>query len=308
MVLTTVLVPQSVLLPALTQNYRERSNIAGLKTVIGMTGTMIVAIAVQPLVRLFPDERKGFQMTVLFFMIAATVIYWITFASAKERVSAHNKKRYPVKKIYKILLTNHQLLILCLANVFSMLINVIIVQTAVYYFKYNVGNEELYPLFMLAVMMSVIIGSIFVPAVAKKLGKRRTFILGNIITVIGGLFFYLSPVHNLILIMIFGGLMALGIAPTFVLVFSMAADCVEYGQWKSNIRAEGLTFSLIGFSIKLSGALGGTIVTGIHKDAYAALRAFLKLPLKKVEIDEPLQQLAHVDEDLHEVLKTDVEE
>ncbi|MFP4385459.1 MAG: MFS transporter [Spirochaetia bacterium] len=67
MVLTTVLVPQSVLLPALTQNYRERSNIAGLKTVIGMTGTMIVAIAVQPLVGLFPDEKIGFQMTVLFF-------------------------------------------------------------------------------------------------------------------------------------------------------------------------------------------------------------------------------------------------
>jgi uroporphyrinogen decarboxylase len=53
--------------------------------------------------------------------------------------------------------------------------------------------------------------------------------------------------------------------------------------------------------------LGGTVMTGIHKYAYAGLREYLGLPAKEeIPIAEMLQQIAIIDEDVRERLKVDV--
>lgn len=52
--------------------------------------------------------------------------------------------------------------------------------------------------------------------------------------------------------------------------------------------------------------LGGTVVTGIHIQAYRNLRAYLGLPEKEIEIVHLTQQLAKVDEDVMETLGVDV--
>ncbi len=52
--------------------------------------------------------------------------------------------------------------------------------------------------------------------------------------------------------------------------------------------------------------MGGTVVTGIHVNAYTALRDHLGLPKKAPVIIDVLQQLANVDDDVMDVLGVDV--
>jgi uroporphyrinogen decarboxylase len=52
--------------------------------------------------------------------------------------------------------------------------------------------------------------------------------------------------------------------------------------------------------------LGGTILTGIHERAYRRLRKYLGLPEVEVRIEDPVQQLALVDEDLKRRFEVDV--
>jgi uroporphyrinogen decarboxylase len=52
--------------------------------------------------------------------------------------------------------------------------------------------------------------------------------------------------------------------------------------------------------------LGGTILTGIHEQAYRRLRRHLGLPPVPIEIEDPVQQLARVHEDVKERLQVDV--
>ena len=52
--------------------------------------------------------------------------------------------------------------------------------------------------------------------------------------------------------------------------------------------------------------LGGSILTGIHEQAYRRLRQYLGLPKVQVEIEDTMQQLARVDEDLKQRLRVDV--
>lgn len=52
--------------------------------------------------------------------------------------------------------------------------------------------------------------------------------------------------------------------------------------------------------------LGGTILTGIHHQAYRRLRQHLGLPQVQVAIEDPIQQLALVDQDLKDRFEVDV--
>ena len=51
--------------------------------------------------------------------------------------------------------------------------------------------------------------------------------------------------------------------------------------------------------------LGATIATGIHVSGYQKLRAHLGLPRVKPQIEDVIQQLAHIDPDMAERLQTD---
>ena len=52
--------------------------------------------------------------------------------------------------------------------------------------------------------------------------------------------------------------------------------------------------------------LGATPMTGMHTNAYRNLRKHLGFPELSDQIEDRIQQLAHVDEDVHQCLKTDV--
>jgi uroporphyrinogen decarboxylase len=51
--------------------------------------------------------------------------------------------------------------------------------------------------------------------------------------------------------------------------------------------------------------LGGTIVTGIHVEAYRSLREYLGMPEQEIVVIDPVQGLARVDDDLRERLGVD---
>ena len=45
----------------------------------------------------------------------------------------------------------------------------------------------------------------------------------------------------------------------YITLTSMVADCVEYGEWKTGKRSEGMIFSLNIFKSKIANAIGGSV-------------------------------------------------
>ncbi len=259
MAFTAVVIPQWALLPTMTQDFKERSNVAGYKVVIGMVAVLLIAIAVKPMVGMFGDEKTGFQMTAAVFSVLAVVMLWWDFAVTEERIRHKDREKYSIKSMFRIIGSNMPLVMLTISNTFSIMVKLVVITAAIYYSKYNMGNEKLYPLFTAVLMISLIIASAVTPAVANRVGKTRTYIWSNLFTITGCLLLYHASYDNTALILVSCCFAGVGVAPSFVLIWTMAADTVEYGEWKTGVRAEGLTYSLIGFSQKFAAGLSGAI-------------------------------------------------
>ncbi|KXX69600.1 sugar transporter [Flammeovirga sp. SJP92] len=94
---------------------------------------------------------------------------------------------------------------------------------------------------------------------AKRFGKRNTFIVCLFMTaVFTGLFFFV-PEDNVGLAFTLNILKSLFYAPTIPLLWAMMGDVADYSEWKYNRRATGFVFSGIVFALKAGLGLGGAL-------------------------------------------------
>ena len=97
------------------------------------------------------------------------------------------------------------------------------------------------------------------PTIVRRFGKRNGYIAGGVVMIVGGLIVFLAPPSAASLA--FAGLVLcqVGIALVNMLVWALEADTVEYGEWKTGVRAEGIIYALFSFTRKTGQAVGGAL-------------------------------------------------
>lgn len=98
-----------------------------------------------------------------------------------------------------------------------------------------------------------------VPALVRKFGKKSTFVSGCALALIGYLAVYMTPTNNVYVVYAVFFIVAIGATMALTVMWALEADTVEYGEWKTGVRIEGLTYSLFSFTRKCGQAIGGSI-------------------------------------------------
>lgn len=260
MLYTLVNIPYNSLAAAITQDTNERSSLASLMLITTYITVLIIAVATIPLVGLFPTQQAGFSYTVTIYAVFSMTLFLICFATTREKRSMAIKKPESFINHLKLISHNKYLLILALAMFFTSTANEIRTTAAIYFFKYNFGDESVFPVFMLVVAVFMIIGALMAPLLARKLeSKRNLYILATLLSSITGLGILFTPIANLGTIILFSALGSVGGGMIFVLVWSMIPDTVEYGEWRTGVRGEGIVYSVLTFTTKMAYAAGGTL-------------------------------------------------
>ena len=265
---TFINIPYSAILPSLTSNYAERTAVNSVRMIFSRIGGVIVSLATLPLVGMIGkgNEAKGFQGTMMIFGGLAVIMFVITFFSTKERIPQSNKERMPIKDSFKALKGNYPWWVILFLNIAMWIGFTMMQQTIVYFCKYNLGNAGLAGPFMPIMILGIVAALLLMPKFSKKATKRTLLIVGECISIVGLLLtLVLSHVSipAFFASVIVGGF---GFGMVSPLVFSMLADVVDYGEWKSGIRASGFLYSAsslgIKFGMSIGGALGALILAG----------------------------------------------
>ncbi|RCL31201.1 MAG: MFS transporter [Puniceicoccaceae bacterium] len=279
MIFTAVGLPYSAIGTLVTQDQQERAKISTMRmffaviiviTVVGSYVTpfvnsqpIIVEFVGVHLMTLqgpqFSDEADGWFTVAVIFGIISTLILFYSAMNTQERVHAPVQK-YKLSDIKTIIFKNDVLLILSA----SMFLNTAIwvVQNAVsfYYFKYVAQIESLQTIFFQWMLPANIIGVILTPILTARLGKKNVFILGSLIVFLVNVTRHFIPIPTLESYTLFIGLSMLGSSCMMfcsICQWGMVPDTIEYGQWKTGIRSEGIPLSFFSFMQKLAMSFGG---------------------------------------------------
>lgn len=263
-------IPYGSLAGAMTRNAGERAKLASARTIGAMLVGAALGIFVAPLIRPENDLQSIFTFMTLGFVVVGFALYLFTFFTAKETV-IRDIPKVTMRQSVAILRSNRPLLMLCLSS-FMFLTGMLALSTVQLYYLRDVLNAlPLYAVLSLVQIVLVFALAAVVPTIVRRFGKRNGYMAGGAVMIIGGLIVFFAPPGAVPVA--FAGLVLcqIGMALVNMLVWALEADTVEYGEWKTGVRAEGIIYALFSFTRKTGQAVGGALAAyALALGGYAA--------------------------------------
>ena len=128
-----------------------------------------------------------------------------------------------------------------------------------YYFKYFVGDISKMSIVNFSLVFSILMLVIFVP-LANKFGKCRIMQIGLILATLGCLIRFLGGT-NIVTLFIGMSLIMFGIMPVSVYFPLYLFDIIDYGEWKTGDRVEGMLAALPSFATKVANGLSVSLAS-----------------------------------------------
>lgn len=262
-VYTAINLPFGSLAALMTRNQTERGYLNISKMVFAFGGGMVVNAATLPLVKFFGNDSSAWQKTFIIYGVVAIIFFLIVFFTTKEAVTeeankAGEKENVDIMKALKSLLRNKYWLILLAIFFLNSVVNAFI-GVNVYYAQYIMNDDSLVG--SLSIFQNIASFAAFAvcTGVIRKVGKQKIAISGVAISFIGYAMVLLNPTSYAILY-VAAVVKGVGNAALSGVMYGMLADTVEYNDWHSGIRAEGLVFSANSIGQKIGSDIGSAVL------------------------------------------------
>jgi len=256
---TVLSIPYTALNARITNSSGERSTIAGFRMIFATLAGLTVSFGTQPMVKAFGhgSDATGFLAVAAVFALVATAIFPLVFATTREPVFAADEAPPPSGFGYwRAVAGNRAFWMVMVGITFGVMCSTTLGKALLYYFKYYLHDEagSRYALSLNALLgLAAIPGWVFFTRFAGKRGAWLTAVAWGLIG-LGGFAVLGAPTPLAATVFfMFMQVGSLGISFTF---WSMLPDTVEYGEWRTSIRAESFIFGLGQFFLKAALGLG----------------------------------------------------
>ncbi|MBQ7442328.1 MAG: MFS transporter [Bacteroidaceae bacterium] len=285
-VYTGINVPYGAMLGVMTADPQEKTVYSSFRMFFAYGGSFVALAAWEPLVGLFKDggdaTAAAWQHAMMVTAAVCLVLFLGCFVLTRERL--HTVSRVSIGADFRALLGNRPWWLLIGAALCFNLFCTVRGATVAYYFADIIGFDatldltifaHIAPLsamsfsilFYAGLFLSVgevanMAGVAMTVPVAKRFGKKTTFIAVNAALAVLSVAFFFMPVTSVgfwlmlllqVLISILTGIMS-------PLVWSMYADVSDYAELRFHTASTGLIFSSSSMAQKFGGAIGGAAV------------------------------------------------
>ena len=260
---TVVNVPYTAMTVVLTQNSKERGYLAASRMIGAMTAGLMAAVLMFPLAEAFGDGniRLGFVWVAALYAAIATIAMLIVGLSTQEtEVAPGASTQLSFQQTLRFLKGNTVFWVLASAIFLGSIGSTIGINSLNYYVADYVGAPGEQGLVLLPLLLGFGFSIPVWPWVATKTSKARTWLIAGVPSVLVSLVLFAvapSTLEPLAALVFVKGLFA-GATP--VLLWSMAPDTVEFGEWQSGVRDEAIGFGLIQLALKSASSLAAFVL------------------------------------------------
>ena len=278
---TVANVPYGSLLSLISAEPADRASLSAWRSIGSIIGNMVPMVILPMLIY---NEDKSLNGPMVFvaalvmgvlgffcfqFMIKNTVIRVDTDAKTGEELPKFN-----IIKAMGNFLKNRPAVGATLAAM-GMFIGMQGASTAVTVtFQIYFRNPQISGLVSMFAMLPVIVFTPLARKMVTKYGKKELSIVGSICYILGGLVLFAAPLGiipvsegntgvDLVVYIVAQLIMSLGLGIYSTVSWAMMGDAIDYNEWKTGTREEGVVYSLHSFFRKLAQGVGPAVAIAI---------------------------------------------
>ena len=260
-IFTGINTPLTSILSALTPDPRQRVGLTTCRMIGSKAGVLLVNATALPLIAWLGhgNDQKGFRLTMLIYATGSVLLFLLTFRYLVEIIPIETS-RMPIRRSFGAFKRNWPWIIIALSTFCFWAAFISKMSASIYFFTYTMGRKDLVPLANSLDLVSLV-SILFLGWMCKFLSKSVLWIIGLAGSIFGQLIVYGGAYNGSLTIVMIGwifGIIMSGIAMT--LPFSMLSDSVDFGEWKTGIRAAGLLTAVgAAFCLKVGAGIGGAL-------------------------------------------------
>ena len=205
-------------------------------------------------------------------VILAIPMFYYGFKNTKERVGVAadgtvSEKPNSLAHNLKLLFKNKELLLIVLSGILGGARMVYTYTGGLYFCKYALQNESAYSMLTMLVIPGGLVASVLTPWMTKKFSKKTSYIATHILGAVAmvvmffmwdfktGTFLPGGLVVSIVCMILLG--IPQGI--NNIMTYAMIGDTVDYLEWKTGERGEGICFAMQTLINKIGMAVGAFI-------------------------------------------------
>lgn len=240
---------------------KNKMSVTSFQGAFILIGSTIVGILIPQLIKTIGSEKSGWTIIAVMFAVPLTIIGSIRMFTVREVITDEDisgKSKFSIGEGLKAFFKNRMIILLCLMALLNNAISAITQATVTYYAKWILSDVGMASLISLPTLLTPII-LIFTPAISQKIGTGKLIRIGFVMAV-AGYAIRLIFGANIIAILVGSVLAAVGMIPIGTLLSIYEMECIDYGEWKTGVRVEGMITSGCGFATKVGSAVGSGII------------------------------------------------
>ena len=212
--------------------------------------------------------RYTYFIAAIVLVVLAMPMFFYGFKNTKERFGASEDDNPPtLGHNLGLLFKNKPLLLLVLSGILGGARMVYTYTGGLYFCKYALQNESAYSLLTMLVVPGGLVASVLCPWLTNKFGKKWTFIGSHIIGAVAMIIMFFmwdfsagalraGGIYVAAICLILIGIPQ-GISN--IMTYAMIGDTVDYLEWKTGERGEGICFAMQTLMNKIGMAIGAFI-------------------------------------------------
>ncbi len=254
---TFVYMPYYALTPELTSNYDERTSLTTYRMFFSILGSLIAFTIPLLIVGSFQPQNapRVFLMGAVFAFASALPLL-LVFLGTKERQEYSALKEPGLRESLRAAASNRPFIFGVVIFLLTWVSVDILQVTLLYFIKYVVQRESQSDLVMAVIFITAIFFLPFWEWASRRLNKRLAYCAGIAFwAVVQIVLITLGPATPLPLIVGLCILAGIGVSSAHVLPWSIIPDAIEWDEWQTGERHEGMFYSLVTLSQKVASSI-----------------------------------------------------
>jgi GPH family glycoside/pentoside/hexuronide:cation symporter len=245
---TTVYMPYFALTPELTDDYDERTKLTSFRMMFNIIGSLTAYIL--PLLIIGNDWTQATKQDVLTMAliagaIAATPILLVFFGT-KEKQEYQRESLPKFFPSLKAAFKNRPFVFGALMYLFTWMTIIVVESNLQFFIIYVVERQSQSMIIMVSIFVTAIFALPIWNWVSKHWNKRYAYISGVAFwAVVMMVLIFMSPETPFWLILLLCVMAGIGVSAAQVLPWAIIPDAIEWEEWQTGQRNEGMFYSLI---------------------------------------------------------------
>jgi GPH family glycoside/pentoside/hexuronide:cation symporter len=254
---TAVYMPYFALTPELTLDYDERTKLTSYRMFFSIFAGLIgFTVPLAVIGRTRPENADKVLMIGAIFGIASALPLLLTFFGTRERPEFQRVSTQPIGESIRAAFKNRPFVFAMFIFLFTWAAVNLVQSMLLFFLKYRMNLEDESDLIMGTVFITALITLPLWEWASRNTDKRKAYIGGMVfLSVVLTVLAFLSPNAGMAFVLSLAFLAGIGVAAVHVLPWSMIPDAVEWDEYETGSRHEGMFYSLVTLLRKIASAI-----------------------------------------------------